>query len=182
MRRRFSRRNPAGDYVAEAFGQETLTVAGGVLLGTAGPALIVNRMATSASMSKLPGITGNGWGRPAWKFAIALVVSYALRNKARSLSQGIMLGGVAGLGNDILVKSGAMSKITNTIAPGTAAFLGRRGAGTYIPGVPPMLSGPATTFINNGAPVARRRGMGLAVNRNWARNTASGVPDPFKSN
>jgi len=51
---------------------------------------------------------------------------------------------------------------------------------TYIPGVPPMLTGPATAFLGGqGAPMARRRGMSAAVTSRWhAQVTANGA-DPM---
>lgn len=181
-RRGFSRRNPPGDFIQDAFRQDSLTVAGGVLLGSTAPALLVNRMAASASMNKLPGITGTGYGRTAWKLGIALSAAYLLRNKAPRLAEGIMYGGVASAGLDVLNKSGAMSQISGAIAPaaaGTGRFFpgGRNGAG-FLPGTNTRFTGPAQSFLTrNNAP---RPGTGAMVGRNFVRNSEKQSEGAFR--
>ncbi len=129
----------------------------------------------------------NGYILAFWKALLGGAAAYFTRNQGKRLSQGIALGTVITAGSDVartanfVSASGALQ-----INRGTSAFLPRgRGAQTYIPGVPPLLSGPATAFINNGAPVARmpmNRGTNAIVDRRWAAQTTQSGPDPFKAN
>lgn len=204
--RRSSRRmrNPL-PIVKEMFGPDMITFAGGIVVANVGTTMIMNRIlagdpTTGQRSFDLPLVdysmlgtanaqtfySKNAWVLAAYKLAIAGAAGWALKSQSPRLSRGIMVGGVATAISDVLRNAnilnaqGTLSMARAGTGRGARAFLGR-GAGTYIPGVPPLLSGPGTAFINNGAPMARN-GMGAAVNSRWANATAAGVPDPFKTN
>lgn len=197
-RRRGSRRmrNPVA-IVSDIFSPENLAVGTGALAGVVGTRWLVNTLLqgdnTGKRMFDLPGITyptatapmtaaqftdKNKIALAIYEAALPAAIGYVLRNQAPRFSRGVMLASVVNLGIALLKQTDIGTKAG--LSYGVGAFL-PRGARTFIPGVPPMLSGPATSFINNGAPVPSR-GMGAVVDRRWAGATVGGQVNPFKPN
>ncbi len=205
MHRRSSRRmrNPMGA-IREVFPTNVLVVGGVALATNVGLNTLQNWALTPDSTGKLPfkipgvsypgdaGTTAanfydkNGYILAFYQALIGGAVAYFARNQGPRVSQGVALGTVITAGSAVV----RTAKFVNAsgalqLSRGTAAFLPRgRGTQTYIPGVPPMLSGPATAFINNGAPVARNlaRGTNAIVDKRWSMQTTTDGPDPFKAN
>lgn len=186
-------RNPL-PVVRELFGPDMLSFAAGVVVANVGTTMIMNKLLTGTNGVRsfdLPGVdftappatfySKNAWVLALYKTAIGGLGGYLLRNQSPRLAKGIMVGAVATGISDVLRNTGVLNA-SGTLGMGRGAgmFL-PRGASTYIPGVPPILSGPATAFINNGAPVAsRRNGMGAVVNRRWAQDTRDTALNPFR--
>ena len=188
-------RNPV-EMLSAIGSPENLAVGVGALAGVVGtPWLINTLMSTDAAGNRsfnLPGITyptaSNGLSNPAafaaankvplafYSTLLPAVVGYLLRNQAPRFARGVMISAVVNLGmaalkgTSIGTKAGLNAYVRSNIP----------GIKTYIPGVPPMLSGPATAFINNGAPVPSR-GMNAAVDRNWMNMTTNSQPNPMKA-
>lgn len=175
----FRRRNPSA--FREVGSRENLIVAAGALTGIAGTKWFLNMLlkgdATGKRMFDLPGITYPQAGQTmtpaqfyqqnklvlaAYEIALPSLAWYFLRGKAPVFARGLLIAAPVNAG------IAALKQTQFGQQAGMGAFLR-----TYIPGVPPILSGQATAFINNGAPV-RRPGMGAVVNRNWAMATLNG--------
>lgn len=188
-------RNPIA-ILNDVTAKENLMVGGGALVGIVGTRWLVNTLiqgdpVTGQRMFDLPGITYSTATAPLsqaqftaknklalafYEIAIPVLLGYAMRNQNAQFSKGLLASAVVNAG------IAAIRSTQMGARAGLGAFLPRaRGMGTYIPGVPPMLSGPATGFINSGSPVPRR-GMGAVVNQRWAAQTVSGSADPFKKN
>jgi len=184
MRRRVrsARRNPFDGVVSDVFNQDTLTTAGGVLVGVTVPALLVNKMAANASMSKLPGLNTSPMARTFYKLAIALIPAYFMRRKTPRFAEGLLLGGVAAAGNDLLTQSGLLTQITGAV--GLNAYYPRKpGTGAFLPGTPSLFMGPGSGFLNrSGAPMPMKRGIGAPVNRGFMQRVSGMVEQPFASN
>lgn len=188
------RRNPVA-IVRDIITRENIETGAGVLVGIVGTRWLTNTLiqgdpVTGQRMFDLPGVTystaaapltqaqftaKNKWWLAFYEAAIPAVAGWLLRNQAAAFSRGLMQSTIVNLG------IAAVRGTTMGQRAGLNAFLPRgRGMNTYIPGVPPMLSGPATAFINNGSPVPS--GMGAVVNQRWHQQTVSGGADPFKRN
>jgi hypothetical protein len=181
-------RNPIG-IIQDGFSMEQLAVAVGSLVGIVGTRYILNKLiqgdATGKRMFDLPGVTypsatnpmnaaqfadKNKMALAAYETLIPLIAGYFAKGQAPRFSKGLLLAAPVNLGLG-LIKG---TDIGNQA--GVSAFLGR-GIRTNIPGVPPMLSGPATAFLNNGSPVPR--GMGANVGSRWANHTVASSANPF---
>lgn len=182
----FRRRNPSA--FREVGSRENLIVAAGALTGIAGTKWFLNMLlkgdATGKRMFDLPGITYPQAGQTmtpaqfyqqnklvlaAYEIALPSLAWYFLRGKAPVFARGLLIAAPVNAG------IAALKQTQFGQQAGMGAFLR-----TYIPGVPPILSGQATAFINNGAPTAmRRNGMSAVVNRQWAMKTMNGAGDPF---
>lgn len=167
----------------------------GALIGIVGTRWTINKLiqgdpTTGQRMFDLPGVTYSTAAAPLTqaqfaeknKIAIAFyeavlpaVAGYLVRKYDSNITEGLYIATVTNLGI-AAVRNTQMGQYA-----GLNAFLPRGGMRTMIPGVPAMLSGPATAFINNGTPVARN-GVNAAVNSRWMAQTTGGGPDPFKSN
>ena len=177
-RRSFSRRNPFDGVVSDVFNQNTLTTAGGVLVGVTVPSLIVNKMVASASMSKLPGLNSSPMARTFYKLIIAVLPAYMLRRNAPRFAEGLLLGGIAAAGNDLLNQSGLLTQITGAVGL-NRYYPPARGAGAYLPGTSPLFTGPGSGFLSRSNAPMPRRGMGAPVNRNFMGRLPSMVENPF---
>jgi len=175
--RSFSRRNPSGDIFGTFTSPDMLTVAGGVVVGTLGSNLIVNKLATTASTQKLPGLDPakpSAFARTLYKGLIAGGTGYLLRAKAPRFSEGLMLGAVAVVISDLLSQSGVLTQIQT--AAGVSRYYGARGVG-YLPGTNTRFTGPAQRFLTrNNAP---RPGMGAAIGPNFMRKTVANAEGAF---
>jgi len=186
-------RNPI-PVVSDVTTKENLTKGVAVLGGVVGTRWMIQRLisgdpTTGQRMFDLPGITYSTAAAPLtqaqfiaknkiwlafYEAAIPAVAGWYMKRHNREISEGLLMASVVNLG--IAGLRGTQIGATT----GLNAFLPRqRGMATYIPGVPPMLSGPATAFINNGSPVARANGMGAAVNGRWKTQTMNGAVNPF---
>lgn len=186
-------RNPA--IISDVIDKTNVKRGVGILLGIGGTRYIVNKVisgdpVTGQRMFDLPGITYSTAAAPLTqaqftaknKIALAVyetlipaVAGWLVRKYDVAISEGLLGAAVANAG---------IAALRNTQVGQTAglgAFLPRGGMNTFIPGVPAMLSGPATAFINNGSPVGRM-GMGAQVNNRWMAQTTQGGVDPFKAN
>jgi hypothetical protein len=184
-------RNPA--IISDVVNRKNIETGLGVLTGVVGTRWLVNKLiqgdpVTGVRMFDLPGIkystaaapltqaqfaATNKWMLAFYETAIPAVAGWLLRNKASALSEGLMQSAIVNVG------IAAIRGTSVGTAAGMNAFLPRqRGMNTYIPGVPPMLSGPATSFITNGAPLPRN-GMSATVNRQWHNRTVTGAANPF---
>lgn len=167
-------RNPIG-IVNDMFNPNMLTFAGGVVISELGTRMIMNRLISGDPVNhvpamKLPGINytppvgvvytaaapwdiwrDNAWMIAAYKLVIGGVAGYLLRNQSPRLSQGIMVGAVAGAITDVVAVTGVLKEARGT----HRYFPGPRGAGAYVPGVPSIFTGPAAGFLGRGAPMAR---------------------------
>jgi len=179
-RRSFSRRNPLEGAVSEVFNQNTVTTAGGVLIGITVPNLIVNKMVTSSSMSSLPGLQTSPMARTFYKLAIAVIPAYFLRRSTPRLAEGLLLGGIAAAGNDLLNQSGLMTQITGSV--GLNRYFPPKGARAYLPGTSSTFTGPGSGFLNRSNAPMIRRGMAAPVNNAFARRLPSMVENPFAHN
>ncbi len=184
-------RNPISSNIREMFSPNMLTLAGGVVIGNVGTAMIINRLvappAGSTRPFDLPGVdytvasaefyTKNAVALAFYKLAIGIAASYLLRNQSPRLSQGLAIGSVAGAINDVLKKTGVITP-TGTIA-GVGRNFSARGAG-YLPGTNTRFTGPAQRFLSptNGVP---RPGMGAAVRRGFTERTAAKAESAFGS-
>ncbi len=186
-------RNPVA-ILSDVATKENITQGAGVLVGIVGTRWLVNTLlqgdpTTGQRMFDLPGITYSTAAAPLtqaqfveknkialafYETAIPAIVGYFMRNQNKAFSAGLLNASVVNAG--IALVRG--SKVGQTA--GLGAFLPRQKAmNTFIPGVPPMLSGPASAFVQNGSPVPR--GAGAVVNRSWMNSTTGGGPDPFRS-
>ncbi len=189
-----SRRNPVA-IVRDVITRENVETGLGVFIGIFGSRWTINTLiqgdpATGARMFDLPGVTystaaaplsqaqftaKNKWWIAFYEAALPAVAAYLVRSMSPNVARGLYQSSVVNLGI-AAVRGTQMGQ-----RAGLNAFLPRqRGMQTYIPGVPPQLSGPATAFINNGAPVPN--GMNAVVNNRWANATMAGSADPFKKN
>lgn len=202
-RRSFIRRNPASGIGSTIFDRDTMIVAGGVVIGTVGTNLVLNKLllpnAAGAVPFKLPGVNFqqsnymNSIPVALYKFGIGAAAGYLLRNTSPRLAQGIVVGAFAGGISSILQSTNALgglqsanvpATIVTTAAPGVSRFFrGARGAGAYVPGVPSIYTGPASGFLNKGSPMGRkfgmRRGAGAMFNRTNARRATNKIANPF---
>jgi len=181
-RRSFSRRNPSGDVIGTFTSSDMLTTAAGVITATLGANLVVNKLATSPSTQKLPGLDPakpSAMARTIYKGLIAGGTGFLLRNKAPRFAEGLMLGAVAVVGADLLAQSGLLTQLQQ--AAGVNRYYGpSRGTRAYLPGTPSILTGPGSAFLNrSSAPMARRPGMGAPVNRSFLRSVPGMVENPF---
>jgi len=191
-RRGFLRRmrNPA--IVSDLIDKTNVKRGVGVLAGIGGTRFIVNKLiqgdpVTGQRMFDLPGVVYSTPTAPltqaqfteknkvalaVYETLIPAVAGWFVRRYDSAISEGLLGAAVANAGIAML----RTSQFGQTA--GLNAFLPRqKGLQTYIPGVPPMLSGPATAFINNGAPVAR--GMNAVVNPQWHARAVANVANPF---
>ncbi len=191
-RRSFLRRmrNPA--VVSDLIDKTNVKRGVGVLVGIGGTRYLVNKLiqgdpVTGARMFDLPGVVYSTPTAPLTqaqfteknKIALAVyetlipaIAGYFAKRYDNAISEGLLGAAVANAGIAML----RTTQVGQTA--GLNAFLPRqKGLQTYIPGVPPMLSGPATAFVNNGSPVAR--GMNAAVTPNWHARTVANVANPF---
>lgn len=187
------RRNPIA-IVNDVITRENIETGLGTLIGVAGTRYLVNKLiqgdpVTGVRMFDLPGVTystaaapltqaqfsaKNKWMLAFYEAAAPAFAGWLLRNKAPAFSRGLLQSTIVNVG------IAAIRGTTMGTQAGLNAFLPRqRGMNTFIPGVPPMLSGPATAFINNGAPVAGRNGMSAVVNGNWQNRTVNSAANPF---
>lgn len=190
-------RNPI-PVISEVMTEAVITNGLGVLAGVAGTRWLLQTLINpmnadgtpAARMFDLPGVTYSTATLPMtqaqfmdknkialafYEFSIPAVLGYFIRNKNMQFSMGLLEASIVNVGIAALRTSAFGQRAQ------LSAFLPRgRGTNTFIPGVPPMLSGPGTAFINNGSPVAR--GTGAVVNQRWHAQTTTGGPDPFKSN
>lgn len=189
-RRRSSRRmrNPIR-IINDVFNPNMLTLAGGVVIGNVGTTMIINRLvappAGSTRPFDLPFIdytvpaaqfyTKNAWQLALYKLAIGVGVGYLLRNQSPRLSQGLMIGSVAGAISDVLKQSGVITPA------GTIAGVGRnfnaRGVG-FIPGTSTRFTGPAQNFLMNNVPRPR---VGAAVRSGFTQRTATNAENAFSA-
>ncbi len=183
-------RNPA--IISDVIDKTNVKRGIGILLGIGGTRYIVNKIiqgdpVTGQRMFDLPGVTYSTAAAPLTqaqftaknKVALAIyetlipaVAGWLSRKYDVAISEGLLGAAVANAG---------IAALRNTQVGQTAglgAFLPRGGMNTFIPGVPPMLSGPGTSFINSGSPVARN-GMGAQVNQRWMAQTTQGGLNPF---
>lgn len=186
-------RNPVA-ILSDIATKENLVTGLGVLTGVAGTRWLVNTLiqgdpTTGQRMFDLPGVTYSTAAAPLtqaqfsaknkialafYETALPALVGYFMRDKNAAFSRGLMQSAVVNAGIAFLRGTEIGGRA------GLGAFLPRqRGIQTYIPGVPSMLTGPSTAFINNGSPVARGRGMGAVVNERWMQQTTNSGPDPF---
>lgn len=195
-RRHFSFRNPSGAIQA-VLNKETMTLGAGVVLGNVGTGMILNKLLLPGADGKIPlALPGVDTTKPNYmgsiavsfyKLAIGGAIGYFVSKKSARLGEGIIIGAVAGALSDVIKTSNVLASIPG----GSAAlgvgryFPGRRGAGAYVPGVPPIFTGPASAFIPGGSPGARvngmprRNGTGTMVTRRSAAGAVSAVQDPF---
>lgn len=189
-RRTMRRRNPGIiDSFKDTVSMRNIAVGTGALTGIVGTKWTINTLisgdATGKRMFDLPGITYPTAAAPmtqaqfneknklmlgVYEVVLPWAAGYLLRNQAPRFSEGLTISAVINAGVALLKGTNIGTKA------GLGAFL-PRGTGTFIPGVPPMLSGPATVFINHGAPV--RRGTGAVVNNRWAQQTTGNGAGPF---
>lgn len=183
-------RNPM-TIIQDGFSMDQLSLAIGSLVGIVGTRYLLNKLiqgdATGKRMFDLPGITYSSATNPMtpeqfsvknkialafWETIVPLLAGYFLKGQSPRFSKGLLLSAPVNLGLGLIKGTDIGNKA------GVNAFL-PRGTGTFIPGVPPMLSGPATAFIQNGAPV--RRGTSAIVDRAWAGRTTANGASPFAS-
>ncbi len=182
----FRRKNPSA--FREVGSRENLVMAAGALTGIAGTKWFLNMLlkgdATGKRMFDLPGITFPTASAPmtpqqfyetnklvlaGYEILLPSLAWYFLKGKLPVFSRGLLIAAPVNAGIAAL-KQTAMGQ-----QAGLGAFLR-----TYIPGVPPILSGQGTQFINSGAPVSTRRpGMSAIVDRRWAMKTMNGAGDPL---
>lgn len=192
------KRNPV-QIVSDVFSPENISRGAGVLTGVVGTNWLLNTLiqgnaTTGARVFDLPGITysttGNAMSNATfqstnkialafYQVAIPAFLGYFLQKKSQNFSRGMMEAaivnaGVAALRGTTIGTTAGLS----AFLPDSRGGLNARGMRTMIPGVPAILTGPATAFLNNGAPAARR-GMNAAVNRNWHQRVTQNGPDPF---
>lgn len=202
VRRSFGRSNPSGGFVETVFNKDMLVVGSGVVVGNIGTGLILNKLllpdATGRVPLALPGVdtTKPGYMQSLpvaiYRAGIALGAGYFLKDRTPKLAQGIMIGGIAGALSDLVKRSNVLSGLqtttpaaatTSTSTAGTGAFLpSPRGVRTYIPGVPPIESGPGTRFLNPNGNRMARPGVGAVVSRKWMNRTVQGAPNFAKPN
>lgn len=183
-------RNPMG-IVNDLFNPGTLTLAGGVVIGNISTALIINRLVAPPAGQMRPfdlpfvnyAVPAAEFYRRNWlplmlyKVGIGYGASYLLRNQSPRLSQGLLIGTVAGAISDAVKNTGLLNSVTGGAGVGRY-FPAARGTGAYVPGVNPVFTGPASAFLSSGSPMSRR-GTGMTVNRAFAETAATGVPNPF---
>lgn len=180
-------RNPIGNVLTPVFNADVFALAGGAVVQGVGTNLILNQLRMNAATAAWPGLQSR-MGIMVWKTGIGALAAYLLRNQSPRLAQGIAIGTAYTLTQDLLAQSNVLAMIPGAgmlagAMPGTAAagvgryLPARNGAGAYIPGVPPSISGPATGFLYNGVP--QPRGVGAIVNRGFVRKAAAAAPNPF---
>ncbi len=187
-------RNPP--IISEVIDKQNIKRGLGALAGIVGTRWTINKLiqgdpTTGQRMFDLPGVTYSTAAAPLTqaqfsdknKIALAFyealipaVAGWLVRKYDQQISEGLFIATVTNLGI-AAVRSTNVGQVA-----GMNAFLPRGGMRTMIPGVPPMLTGPATAFINNGSPVSRRGGMNAVVNQRWMAQTTNGGPNPFKAN
>lgn len=181
-RRRFSRRNPGSGLIAEFTSPDMLTVAGGIIIGTIGAGIVVNKLTKPGTA--LPGLDPahpSPLYRTLWKVGIAGGTGFLLRGKAPRLAEGLMLSAVAILGSDLLAQSGLLTKIN--AAAGVGRYYGSpRGTGSYLPGTSPTFTGPGSRFLApSSVPMLRRPGTGAALTRATMNRLNGMVENPFSN-
>ncbi len=172
-------RNPI-PVVRELFSSDMLSLGAGVVVGSVGTKMIMNRLVagdptTGARAFALPGVnytvpaaqfySKNAWILAFYNLAIGGGAGYLLRNQSPRLARGIMIGAVASTISDVLRNTGVISPTGTLQMPGMLAQgVGRNyGPGVgYLPGTNTTFTGPAQRFLaaNN---VPRPRGMGARV-------------------
>lgn len=185
-------RNPA--IISDLTDKNTIKLGVGVLVGIGGTSFLLNTLiqgnaTTGVRMFDLPGITYSTTGNAlnnaqfqqtnkvalgVYRVLIPAVAGWLTKKYDGPLSQGLLAGAIANAGIAILQGT------TVGVKANLQAFLPRqRAINTYIPGVAPIFSGPATAYLPvNGSPVARR-GTSAVVNQRWHAQTTTGGPDPF---
>lgn len=186
------------------FDSETLTLLGGVLLGSVGVNYAVSSLTNYAvnNQSSIPG-TATRAGSIAWKAILGGGIGWLLYAKTaqKTLGKGIVVGTAVSIASDLVAGTALGST-----SPYTGAYLGRpgfgarrfrrRGTSAWIPGVNPIFTGPASSYL----PMAARRpgvggpgfrssiplpmprpGVGANIGRNFVSRAVGYGKNPFKS-
>lgn len=191
-RSRRSRRRSGGRVsIGRLFDSQTLTLFGGVLLGSVGTNYVTTKLATS-----LPGMNSLT-GQMLWKGLIAGAAGYFLYKKNAALARGIVIGGATAIVSDFMTQQSI--GLMGATSAGLQAYLGRRGAGArrpgagaFIPGVNPLFTGPSSAFLRPGVgsngtfrsaiPLPMpRRGVNATVGNNFVERAVGYGTNPFRS-
>lgn len=154
--------------ISDIFSADTLKMAGGVVVGSLG----TNILYGSQALSFLPG-RQNVFVSSLYKLLIAGAGAKLTSKVAPKAATGVMVGGLVVVANDLLTAFApnlVMRPTTTTTTPATtSAYLGVNG---YVPGVNPMLTGPASAYL---APAS----VGRTVESNFVSVAEAYGSNPF---
>lgn len=173
-------RNPVSGVVGDIFNSDTLTLGAGVVVGTTGPTIVVNKLRASqmAVNGSLPGLNPANPSPMAimlYKLVIGAGVGYLLRNQSPRFARGMIIGAVSGAMSDLLMQSRVLQSIPGA---GVSRILpaSRPGAGAYVPGISTRFTGPSSNYL-----AAGRNGVGARVGPGTV-NTLPGMVAPAFGN
>jgi hypothetical protein len=135
---------------------------GEMLLGVLGGSVGSNFILATARKNNWGG-SKTLWGGIFWKAGVSAAASYFLWRKQPTIARAVLVGGAVSIVSDIVTSSttSPFKPYFNSMPRGTGKYLGRRGTGAFIAGVPTLLTGPASAAIALNA----RRGVGAYAGR-----------------